>query len=391
MSKFRKTAFIGVVILALAFAGVSVWCALNSMHSAEIDDLPAEAVNEEAERVEIFGAFYDAAEARLREMTLEEKVGQMFLVRFAEDEAWNEIGWIEPAGYILFGQDFRYETPETLSEKLQNYQQVSKFGLIFGVDEEGGTVVRMSRYSAFREEPFKSPQELWDAGGMAAILADATEKSQRLKSLGINMNLTPVADVSLNPEDFIYKRALGKSATETAEYVAAVVERMNEDGMISVMKHFPGYGDNTDTHTGAVIDERSYDKFLMEDFLPFQAGISAGGPSILVSHNIVAALDPEKPASLSPVVIDVLRSELGFSGVVMTDDLKMDAVSEYNSEGRAAALAVLAGNDLIITSSFAKHRQEVTMAVQNGEIDEGVIDLAVRRVLAMKYKYGVVK
>ena len=128
---------------------------------------------------------------------------------------------------------------------------------------------------------------------------------------------------------------------------------MNESGMVSTMKHFPGYGNNVDTHTGIAIDERPYSTFQNSDFLPFISGIEAGGPTILVSHNIVKCMDSEKPASLSEKVHEILRNELKFTGIVMTDDLAMDAVN-------------------------------------SGKIQENMINKAVKRILAWKYAYKII-
>lgn len=389
----RKLAAFGAAILVVAAMGVVAWWVLSGtvLSGKDSSNSSTEVVEGDGGSVELFAEFYDQAEEMMEGMSLAEKVGQMFLVRFEEERVARELAGGEPAGYILFGKDFAQETPESLRAKLQRYHDLSAHGLIFGVDEEGGTVVRASRYSAFRAEPFLSPRELWTEGGRPRVLADVAEKTALLKSLGINMNLAPVADVSVNPSDFMYQRTLGEGATTTAEYVAAVVGQMQQDGVISVMKHFPGYGNNGDTHTDIVIDKREYEVFQEEDFLPFRAGILAGGSSILVSHNIVEAIDKERPASLSKKVHEILRDELGFSGVIMTDDLAMGAVQDYAEGGSGAVLAVLAGNDLIITSNFEEHQREVLEAVEWGEIEESAIDLAVRRVLAMKIAYGVAK
>ena len=165
---------------------------------------------------------------------------------------------------------------------------------------------------------------------------------------GININFAPVCDVSQDPADFIYDRTLGRDAQETSQYVAAVVETMAEEGMGSVLKHFPGYGNNVDTHTGIAVDQRPLETFEASDFLPFQAGTEAGGgkTAVLVSHNIMAAVDDTLPASLSPAVHDLLREQLGFDGVVMTDDLAMEAVAAYSADGAVAVMALEAGNDL---------------------------------------------
>lgn len=190
---------------------------------------------------------------------------------------------------------------------------------------------------------------------------------------------------------FIYDRSYGRGTEKTSIYVARLIETMNRDGMISVMKHFPGYGDNVDTHTGIAIDERSYDVFKNSDFLPFKSGIEAGAPCILVSHNIVKSMDTDKPASLSENVHDILRNELNFSGIIMTDDLAMDAVKSYVENGEAAVQAVLAGNDMIISSDFQEQRQEILNAVKQGKISESQINEAVKRILAWKYMYKIIQ
>ncbi len=348
-------------------------------------------IEEELVKKDIFEDYYSQAEKLLENMTIEEKVGQMFLARFPESDVMQEIQLEKPGGYILFGRDFKGETQKSIIDKLNECQEISNIPLILGVDEEGGTVVRVSNYKAFRKSKFLSPQDLFKQGGLEAIIKDSTEKTTLLKKLGLNMNLAPVADVSTNPLDFIYKRSYGKSAEETAKYVSEIIKTMESDGIISTMKHFPGYGNNVDTHTGVAIDERSYEIFETADFLPFKSGIEAGGPTILVSHNIVKSMDPDNPASLSTKVHNILRNELEFSGLIITDDLAMDAVKDYTENGEAAVQAVLAGNDMIISSNFKVQKQEVLNAIKEGIIDEELINIAVRRILACKYSYGIIK
>ena len=156
-----------------------------------------------------------------------------------------------------------------------------------------------------------------------------------------------------------------------------------------MLKHFPGYGNNVDTHTGIALDERPYETFQTSDFLPFTAGIQAGADAVLVSHNIAAAMDETLPASLSPAVHQVLREELGFDGVILTDDLAMDAVAQYAQDGSVAVLAVQAGNDMIVTTDFETQIPQVVAAVEDGVISEERIDQSVARVLAWKYDLGL--
>ncbi len=340
---------------------------------------------------ELFESYYKKAEKLMKKMTLEEKVSQMFMARIPQKGVTTEIKKYRPGGYVLFAQDFQNETKSSMKKKISSYQKASKIPLVLSVDEEGGTVVRVSKYRAFRKSKFESPQYLYKKGGMNLILKDSTEKSKLLKSIGINMNLAPVADLPRKSTSFIYKRALGKSSKVTASYISKLVKNMNKDGMVSSLKHFPGYADNKDTHTGVAVDKRKMSTFKKYDFLTFKTGIQAGAPTILVSHNIVNCMDKKKPASLSKNVHKILREDLKFSGIIITDDLAMKAVKKYVSKGEAAVQAVLAGNDMIISSDFKNQRKEVINAVKKGKISKKTIDTAVRRILAWKYTYKIIK
>lgn len=340
---------------------------------------------------DLFGRYYARAEEIVANMTLEEKVGQMFLVRYPSSYPTSQIKSEAPGGYILFYKDFDNKTKDSLRAEIASNQSNSKIKMFFAVDEEGGIVCRVSNHTAFRSSKFESPQSLFAKGGIQAIVNDSYEKSDLLKSIGLNMNLAPVADVSTSSSDFIYARTLGKDATQTANYISEVVKAMNAKNMISSLKHFPGYGNNVDTHTGISIDNRSYENFTTNDFLPFKSGISAGAPTIMVSHNIVKCMDANLPASLSSNVHQVLRKNLGFTGLIITDDLAMDAVKSYANNGEAAVKAVQSGNDMIITSDFKNQKQQVLNAISRGEISEETINTAVRRILACKIAYGIIQ
>lgn len=332
----------------------------------------------------LFEKYYAQALQTVKKMTLEEKVGQVFFVRYDVNTIQNESKYY-PGGYILFAKDFADHTKESMQQEIANDQKISKYPLLIAVDEEGGTVTRVSRYKAYRTEKFASPQTIFAEGGYQLLEQIEKEKAELLLSLGINTNLAPVADVSTNSNDFIYDRSFGKSATETAEYIKNMVTYSKNNKINACLKHFPGYGNNVDTHTGIAIDERTYDNFVQNDFLPFQAGIAAGVPSILVSHNVINSMDSTHPASLSSKVISELRNTLKFSGVIMTDDLAMDAVKSYVENGEAATLALQAGNDMIITSDFINMYNEVLNSVKNGSIKEELLDEAVTRITAWKY------
>lgn len=322
-------------------------------------------------------------------MTVEEKVGQMFFVRCPDVGAAEAVSEYKLGGYILFGRDFKNKTAEQVRNDISSYQSAAGVPLLIGTDEEGGTVVRASSNPNLFSHSCLSPQDLFAQGGMDAIIQDARQKSVTLLDLGVNVNLAPVADVSTDSNDFIYDRAFGQDAQATAEYVSNVVKTMDAQGIGSVLKHFPGYGNNVDTHTGVAIDERPYETFQTSDYLPFTAGIQAGADAVLVSHNVMTCVDSQLPASLSPAVHKELRETLGFQSVIMTDDLAMDAVAAYAGDQSPAVMAVKAGNDMIVTTDFQTQIPEVIQAVKSGEIDEEQIDQSVTRVLKWKYDLGL--
>ena len=338
----------------------------------------------------IFKDYYKQAQDMVDEMTIEEKIGQLFLVRYEKNDT-TYLNNFYPSGYILFAKDFNNHTKEQMAKELKDLQGISKYPLILGVDEEGGYVTRVSRYPAYRSEKFKSPRDYYLEGGYDLLEQTEKEKAELLKSIGLNLNLAPVADISTNEDDFIYIRTFGEDADKTSEYVTKMVGYANSNKINSTLKHFPGYGNNSDTHTGVAIDKREYSAFEENDYKPFEAGIKANVPSILISHNIVTCLDENTPSSLSSKVIGELRNKLGFTGIIMTDDLAMDAVKEYVDNGKAATMAINAGNDMIITSDFMSMKNELINSVKSKEISEDTINKAVTRVIAWKYYSGLLK
>ena len=335
----------------------------------------------------LFHEYKKEAVKYLEKMTLEEKIGQMFLVRCPEEEQLDLFMSLKPGGFIMFGRDFKDKTRTEVIDTIKSYQKKSRTPMVIGVDEEGGTVVRISSNPLLAKERFKSPQELYEHGGLDEIRKDTSEKSKLLLSLGINLNLSPVADVSTDEADFIYQRAFGKSAEETAEYVETVVEAMKKSKISSTLKHFPGYGSNIDTHTGSAYDQRPYSRFEERDFIPFNSGIKAGAESVLVSHNIVEAVDVSLPASLSNKVIDILRDDMEFTGIIMTDDLSMGAITEL--EHSPEVFAVLAGNDMLIVTDYEKSYYSLLEAVNNKEVSLERINESVLRILQWKYYMGL--
>ena len=339
----------------------------------------------------IFQDSYETAALAVSQMTLREKVGQVFLFRAPVENDVETIREYQPGGYFLMARSFENKTPEQVRSMLQSYQQAAKKGLALAVDEEGGTVVRVSGFPALAEQKFRSPQQVYYSGGMEGIRQDTMKKADLLLSYGLNVNLAPVADVTFDRSAYMFPRAFARNGSRTAEFVEAVVTTANSKGLSSTLKHFPGYGGNGDTHTGVVVDNRPKSEFEQSDFLPFQAGIQAGVPCILVSHNIVTSMDADHPASLSPEINRILRKDLGFTGIVMTDDLSMQGVRDRASGNSAAPEAFLAGNDLLLSTDIATDFNALYEAVQAGTISEERLNESVLRILAWKYTAGIIR
>lgn len=332
----------------------------------------------------------------LASMSAEEKVGQLFFACCPLGDAAALAAEYHLGGYLLFSRDFKdaagsWLTEDQLKQTIQSYQDAAAIPILIGADEEGGTVARASADPNLREKRFSSPQRLYEKGGLEAILSDCREKDELLARLGINVNFAPVADLSTDPKDFIYDRTLGRDAEETGAYIAAVTKQMGADNMGGVLKHFPGYGNNADTHTGSAVDERPIETFRTADFLPFQAGIEASGGTmaVLVSHNIVTSMDPDRPASLSPAVYRLLREELSFDGPTLTDNLAMRAVTKFAGDDSPAVLALTAGCDMVVTPDFQTQIPQVLAALEEGALTQDRVDEAVSRVLGWKYDLGL--
>jgi beta-N-acetylhexosaminidase len=214
---------------------------------------------------ELFEDYYPKASKILSKMSIREKVGQLFFPRYNKLTVEKELIEKNPGGYILFANNLENHTLEEIINELKLVQEKSKIKLGLGVDEEGGKVNRVSLY--FREKPFPSPQNLYNEGGIEKILLIEKEKRDLLRKLGFNFNLAPVADISTNKSDYIYERSLGRNENETSDYIRREIEESNKDNKFTqCLKHFPGYGNNSDTHFNLVVDDRKYEIFEKKDF-----------------------------------------------------------------------------------------------------------------------------
>lgn len=322
-------------------------------------------------------SYYNKAYQKLKELSQKEKIGELFLLRYPDK--LNKVNYV--GGYVFYAKDFKNKSKSSITKMITSLQENRNIKLLTAVDEEGGTVTRLSHIAKF-----SSPQELYKEGGFSKIEEDTINKSKLLEELGLNLNLAPVVDISTNKDDYIYKRTLGEDEVLTSKYAKTVIEASKNYNVSYTLKHFPGYGNNIDTHYNSSLDTRTYEELVNKDLLPFEEGIKSGAEAILVSHNIVSALTND-PASLSIIIHNLLRKNLNFKGIVITDDISMKAVSENND---STLKALLAGNNLIITSNYQESYSEISKALQDNIIPEEYLDYLVLRNLAWKYSKNLI-
>ena len=335
----------------------------------------------------IFKEYYKDAYKKLKEMTIDEKISQLLIVHYPESNQITIQNKYQFGGFIFFEKDFKGKTKDEVISMINNLNNVSKIKILTAIDEEGGKVSRISSNKNLVDSPFLASQELYQKGGFNLIKEDVVRKSSVLNSLGLNLNLAPVVDIA-NPNDFIYERTLGQNAFYTSVYAEEVIKSSKNTGVSYTLKHFPGYGSNTDTHKTGSVDTKSYEEILNNDLVPFIKGINAGAEAIMNSHNTVISIDPDNPVSLSSKAHEILRKDLNFTGVIITDDLNMKALDNIDN---IEVKAINAGNDLLIIDNYEKAFNNIKNGVNNKLVSEDTINRVVFRILAWKYYKGLIK
>lgn len=350
-----------------------------------------EGLNEDVVEIKKPEASQEQIQTVLNSMSIDNKIGQLLFARVPEENALENISKYSLGGYILFGRDVEGQTFLEIHDKVISWQEAaSSVGLFIGIDEEGGLVSRLS-YAGLAD--FKSPRDLLGLDNdMLAVKNDTREKVSILDSIGVNVNFAPVADLCDDPDSFITSRTVGADPEFVSDYIKTVTKIYTRESDISAtLKHFPGYGCNVDTHTGIAVDERTIEEYRTRDFLPFSAGIKAGADFVMISHNIISSIDSNNPASLSPEIHRILNMDLGFKGITITDDLSMDAITEYyHGEYPATVQAVLAGNNMLIVSDIESAFNEIKNAVSAGLINESRLDSILESVIKLKIEKGLI-
>lgn len=340
----------------------------------------------------------------LADMPLDHKVGQMFMVSlFGEGlPAANEVFLraMIPGAISAFSSNVN--TPERTTATTNAWQTIAtqigaKVPMIVAIDHEGGPVTRLLPEQGYTALPWGAALGAMPAANTKMVGRMAAEE---LRAVGITMNLAPVADVRARAEPpyFVERRTFGPDPALVGSAVAAYTQGLQEGGVIATLKHFPGHGAAGDSHNFLPVVNRDSEEIARFELPPFEIGIKGGADAVMVGHLSVPALDPTPgiPASLSPkIVTDLLRKQLGFTGVILTDALDMGAIVDNYPPPVAAVMAVNAGIDMLATGPKMPQTQQLAMkqaiidAVKAGEIAGERIDDSVRRILTLKGKYGL--
>ncbi len=333
----------------------------------------------------IFSTYYKLAYEKLKNLTLDEKIGQLLLARYPNNPE-DVLDKYKVSGFVFYEKDFSNKTKKEVQNMLKSLQKEANLPLLTAVDEEGGKITRISNNQNLVSSPFLSPSVLYQQGGFDLIKEDTINKSKILKDLGLNVNLAPVVDVSTNESDYIYERTLKEDENKVKEYAKTVINASYNTGVSYVLKHFPGYGSAIDTHYAAASSDVSFQDLKDIHLLPFKEGINNKAEAVLVSHIIVNSVDEDNPASLSYNAHNLLTDDLNFSGVIISDDLDMGATSAIEN---AELKALLAGNDLLIVTDIEDSFNKIKEGVANNNISETLIDKLAFKVLAWKYYKGI--
>lgn len=321
-------------------------------------------------------------------MSQTEKLGQMVMIGIqgtkVDDDSLYMLHQFHMGGVILFDRNMK--SPEQVKQLTSDLQAQSneKVPLFIGIDEEGGDVVRMAE----KLTPPPSQKEIGATGDIEQAKTWAIKTAKSLKEMGINVNFAPVADVGSND-----KRSYSTDTNTVIDFVRAATKGYQQENIIYSLKHFPGIGKGrVDSHIDSSSIDVVKEVLMTEDIIPFKTIIDENGPNdyfILVSHLKYPALDEEYPASLSSkIMTDLLRNELGYKGIIITDDMEMGAVANHNDFRSIGVNAVKAGADIVLVCHEYEHQQEVYLglldAVNSGEISQERIDESVKRIIKVK-------
>lgn len=378
----RKQKIIGIVII------IVIILAILGINNRNIFNGDEQVIQDKQQIKQENLTIDEKVDKTVESMSQTEKLGQMVMIGIqgtkVDDDSLYMLHQFHMGGVILFDRNMEsLEQVKQLTSDLQA-QSNEKVPLFIGIDEEGGDVVRMAE----KLTPPPSQKEIGATGDIEQAKTWAIKTAKSLKDMGINVNFAPVADVGSND-----KRSYSTDTNTVIDFVRAATKGYQQENIIYSLKHFPGIGKGrVDSHVDSSSIDVAKEVLMTEDIIPFKTIIDENEPNdyfILVSHLKYPALDEEYPASLSSkIMIDLLRNELGYKGIIITDDMEMGAVANHNDFRSIGVNAVKAGADIVLVCHEYEHQQEVYLgllgAVNSGEISQERIDESVKRIIKVK-------
>ena len=341
------------------------------------------------------------AENKMAAMSDREKICQLFIVTpealtgvdgvtMAGDTTKNAIENYPVGGIIYFGDNI--ETAEQISEMIEKSQGYAEIPMFIAVDEEGGDVSRVA--SKLGTASF-DPMYTYKAQGTQVARDNAKAIASSIKELGFNLDLAPVADVWTNPDNTVIgSRAYSDSYEDAAQLVANAVQGFADGGVLSTLKHFPGHGNTSeDSHESLAYVGSSADELKNGELLPFKSGIEAGADMVMVGHLVVSEIDPDMPATLSSKVVpQLLREYLGYDGLVISDSMQMASITANYDHDTIVKGLFNADVDVILQpDDIEAYITAIENALENGDITRQQIDAKVKKILALKFKKGIIQ
>lgn len=406
INKYSFTRFLYCILLCVCITGCSLQPGTEEPEVPKESQMDTESPPEEATGME-YDEAVEAAADYMENMTIEEKAGQLFIVNLEllDQRNGNYYEWkkftrkmkksidkYHIGGVILFSRNIanRNQTKKLINQLKKN----SAIPLFITVDEEGGDVARIANNEKMGTTVFPTMEETGNTKNAAYVYDMGATIGSEIKELGFNVDFAPVADVKtseLNLE--IGTRSFGGEPGKVAELVSAFVHGIQDQNVSATLKHFPGQGSsNGDTHIESVNIDSSITSLRKNDFVPFESGIEAGADFVMVSHISVSKVtETSQPASMSDLIMEtILRDELGFQGIIITDAMDMASITGNYTSAEAAYGAISSGADIVLMPlDLEMAYNEVISRINNGTISRERLDASVLRILTVKFMRGI--
>lgn len=373
-----------IIISSLLIVAVTLGFTLKFVNVEKMEQQEKKIQDEREEKINTY----------MQNMSLEEKIGQMLIISkrvpSMTEELRNELTTIQPGGFIFFAENFTNHTNTTTL--ITEINQTAKIPYILSVDQEGGRVQRLKKQEDIDVNTIPSMQEIGETKDPNIAFQVGTQIGKDLKRYGLNMNFAPVLDTLTNNENkSILGRSFGSDYNLVSNMGLSLSKGLKETGIIPVYKHFPGHGSTTvDSHYDLPVLTKSKEELRKSDLIPFQNAIENDAEVIMIGHLAIPNItNDQTPSSLSKEIItDLLKKEMGFNGLVVTDALNMKALTKYYSEAEIYEKAINAGVDLLL---MPEHPNQaiywIKESISNGKISEEQINDSVKKILNLKYKY----